>query len=95
MDVKKAVSLAKNYLEDLFADEKIYNIGLEEVSFNDQTKTWSVTVGFSRPWDEPPNSLVSIARHIAYPARSYKVVEIVDAGSTGEVTAVKNREIKS
>ena len=51
MDVKKASQTAKDYLLDLFEGEEIMNIGLEEIEFDNSSKNWSVTVGFSRPWD--------------------------------------------
>ncbi len=53
MDVKQAVEMAKNHIKDLFENEGISNLGLEEVDFDDQTSVWYVTIGFSRPWDKP------------------------------------------
>ena len=38
MDVKEAVRTAKEYLAEIFADEGIANVGLEEVVFNDAAK---------------------------------------------------------
>lgn len=93
MDVKEAVERAKVHIQDLFSSEGIYNVGLEEVEFDDMSKRWSVTIGFSRPWDEPANTLASIARHMSYPNRSYKIVQIDDM--SGQVQSVKNRETKS
>lgn len=49
MDVKQAVEMAKNHIKDLFENEGISNLGLEEVDFDDQTSVWYVTIGFSRP----------------------------------------------
>ena len=51
MDVKEAARTAKDYLLDLFEGEETMNVGLEEIDFDDSSKSWSVTVGFSRPWD--------------------------------------------
>lgn len=90
MDVKEAVAAAKQYVAELFAQEGIINLGLEEVEFDDQAGEWRVTVGFSRPWDlvtglavlaTPPGQI--------NPRRSYKVVRISDA--TGAVISVKDR----
>ena len=50
MDVKEAVQTAKNYIAELFTDETIADVGLEEVEFNDASNNWEVTIGFSRPW---------------------------------------------
>jgi hypothetical protein len=93
MDVKQAVGLAKQHILELFAEEQIVNLGLEEVEFDHSSNEWVVTVGFSRPWDEPRNPFAALAREASYPKRSYKVVLISDG--TGQVLSVKNRDIKS
>ena len=56
MDVKAVAQRAKTYVVDLFDDEEISNVGLEEVEFDDSVDRWIVTIGFSRPWDQK-NSL--------------------------------------
>jgi hypothetical protein len=92
VDVKQAVALAKQHILDVFADEKVSNLGLEEVEFDDQSKNWLVTLGFSRPWDEPRNAFAALA-HDAYARRTYKVVRISDALSS--VLAIKTHEEKA
>ena len=52
MHVKDAARMAKTYLTDLFADEQIMNVGLEEIEFDGMTNVWRITIGFSRPWDQ-------------------------------------------
>jgi len=49
MQVKEAISLAKQYVQDVLTDEKIDNIGLEEVEFDKKSGIWLITIGFSRP----------------------------------------------
>ena len=51
MDVKAAVALAKNHITDLFAQEGLTNLGLEEVEYDEVREQWRITVGFSRSWD--------------------------------------------
>lgn len=93
MDVKDAVQKAKLYIMEIFASEGVTNLGLEEVEFDDQSKEWVVTIGFSRPWDKSEGGLAALAYQITNPNRSYKVVRI-DEGSA-KVRSVKNREAKS
>lgn len=88
MDVKNAVKLAIRYIVDLFEDEDISNVGLEEVEFDHDDSTWVVTVGFSRPWDYPKNVVTALSGE-SRPRRSYKVLTIRD--SSEEVIAIKNR----
>lgn len=92
MEVKQAVEIAKNHILDLFANEGLSNLGLEEVEFDDVSGVWNVTVGFSRPWDKLSGAFAAIAQ-AANPTRSYKVVKIND--DSGRVLSVKNRESKS
>jgi hypothetical protein len=90
MDVKQAVSLAKQHVLDLFSEEQLSNLGLEEVEFDDPDNEWRVTLGFSRPWDDPKNVFAAFSREGTYPKRSFKVVRI--SNGTGQVLSVKNRE---
>jgi hypothetical protein len=92
MDVKQAVAHAKRHIADLFADEGIKNLGLEEVDFDPSKSMWRVTIGFSRPWDEPRNALAAIAGQTMYWRRTYKVVHLQD--DDGKVLSVKSLDVK-
>jgi hypothetical protein len=85
MNVKQAVASAKRYIGELYSEEGIANVGLEEVDFDSKAREWEVTIGFSRPWDEAGNSLLKPGIR----SRSYKVVRVSDA--TGDVRSVKDR----
>jgi hypothetical protein len=93
MDVKQAVAIAKKHIGELFADEQVSNLGLEEVEFDEAENCWNVTVGFSRPWDEPRNKLAELVQANVYSRRNFKVVRVAD--DTSEVVSVKNRESKA
>ncbi len=89
MNVKEVVKIAIEHINDVFSDEELSNVGLEEVTFNDQGDFWSVTVGFSRPWDyQKPSVVAGLQPRQA--VRQFKVVEVRDRD--GEVLAVKIRE---
>jgi hypothetical protein len=96
LEVKDAVRLAKQHIADLFADEKIADLGLEEVVYNDEEKSWEITVGFSRPWQKF-SAVDAVTQGYTYlrgnpnAAREYKVVKIREDDS--RVTAVKIREV--
>lgn len=89
MDVRDAVAAAKKHVQDLFSEEKILNLGLEEIEFDESTGIWCITLGFSRPWEMPQNALAVLARQLQ-PPRAYKIVRISD--KTGQLLSVKNRE---
>lgn len=91
MDAKAAVSLAKHKIAELFADEGIKNLGLEEIDYDENAHVWKVTIGFTRPWDEPRNGLAALAAIKAeHFRRTYKVVRISD--DSLEVMSVKAME---
>lgn len=91
MNVKEAIAAARTYIADIYSDEGVFNIGLEEVEFG--SKSWDVTIGFSRRWDRPKSSpfLIAVGQEPDTTAlsRTYKVVEIDD--ETGKVLGVRNR----
>ena len=87
MDVKEAVRTAKAYLIDLFEDEQITNVGLEEVVFDEESAAWRITIGFSRSWDLKGPLSVTMAG--ASPDRSYRMLSISDA--TGKVESLRDR----
>ena len=90
MDVKAAARTAKTYVADLFADEEIENVGLEEVEFDERRDRWIVTVGFSRPWDR--RNALTQALEEGRPGRSYKVLHIED--TDGRVLSLKDRVLR-
>ena len=87
MEVKEAVSTAKAYVTELFADEEITNLGLEEVKFDVCTDDWKITIGFSRPWDRKNTLTAGLGS--GRPGRSYKVLLIDD--KTGRVDSLWDR----
>ena len=87
MEVRDAVKSAKNYVAEMFEDEPIHNIGLEEIEFDRAQGVWSVTIGFAREWRESG----SVMRALASPCRTYKVVRISD--TDGTVQSIRHREI--
>ena len=86
MDVKQAVQTAKEQIAQLFADEHISDVGLEEVEFHELDKVWAITIGFSRSWDRSGSFLLD-----ANFPRTYKTVRIQD--ESGRVESVKHRDV--
>jgi hypothetical protein len=85
MDVKQAVVTAKGHIEDLFGEERILNMGLEEVEL-DEEGLWRITIGFSRPWNRNVGSVLSGEN-----SRSYKIVILRD--EDGRFLSVKDWNI--
>ncbi len=85
MDVKLAVEKAKAFVIELFANEQIRNLGLEEVEFDESEHAWLITLGFTRPWDQ-----ANFASKLGMlEPRTYKIIRISEDGT---VVSVKNRQ---
>ena len=88
MDVKQAVQLAKAHVAEIFADESIANVGLEEVEFDDLNQVWAITVGFSRFLGRMGDIVRALDGDTA---RIFKIVRIED--NSGHVQSVKHRDL--
>ena len=74
MDVKEAAQMSREYVADLFGDEGISEVRLEEVVIDDGTGDWCITIGFDRPWE---NTRGSLGERLGLRGeRAYKVVRM-------------------
>ena len=85
MEVMDAVHLAKTHIAELFADEEIEDVGLEEAVFdgpatgadsNSPADVWKITIGFTRPWNRRLDTATMMRWQ--HRARAYKMVNIRD-----------------
>ena len=89
MTAKEAITAAKEYVQDLFRDEAIAQVGLEELDFRDAARAWDVTIGFTRQLSNPRNPTGAFAALLgASGERVYKVVRISE---DGEILSLKHR----
>lgn len=91
MDVKQAVQVAKDYVLDLFAEDGVGGLRLEEIE-RGADGVWDVTLGFARPLALVGPAGEFLGRMRGEPAgpRVYRIVRVRD--SDGEVLSVKIRE---
>ena len=91
MGAKEAVRAAKEHIADLFQDEGVMDVGLEELDYRDgDLGVWEITVGFRRVWKGPDpvgNPLAVLSGRTS--PRTYKIVRI---SSDGEVLGLKHRQ---
>lgn len=84
MGPKEAVAVAKQHVFDLFADEGIDRVGLEEIE--KRGSCWEVTIGFTRPWDQSIGIVLSGSS-----GRAFKVLLVSE--ENGAVLSVKDRNL--
>ncbi|MDE2835709.1 MAG: hypothetical protein OXM02_14495 [Bacteroidota bacterium] len=89
IQAKEAVRIAKEYLEDLYEEEDVKDIGLEELRFDGGK--WRVTIGFRRVWPLP-KAAPTIAEFLTRRTsdRTYKTVQISE---DGRILALNHREV--
>ena len=90
MDVKEAVQVAKDHVVDIFGDEEIENVGLEEIERAGSPggpPAWKITIGFSRPWERTGTAGIVLGQ--THLRRSYKVLIVND--ESREVESVRDR----
>jgi len=92
IDVKEAVRTAAKYLADLFAEEGISDIRLEEVELSEDVQTWNVTLSFLRKAgvQTPLAEQLSVALG-PQRDRDFKVLTV--RADDGSVTSVKIRQL--
>jgi uncharacterized protein YdeI (YjbR/CyaY-like superfamily) len=91
MDVKEAIAAAKKYVNEVYAEEQVTNLGLEEVEHLPASGNWVVTLGFSRPWNTPRTRAQEILENLGAMGslkRSYKVITMAEDGT---VLSMRNR----
>ena len=80
VDMREAVRTAKRFIIEHFDDEKITQVGLEEIKY--QGDYLLITIGFLRPWDWSTNYLTREPKK----ERSYKVVHLDKNGNVQSLT---------
>lgn len=83
MDVKEAIAAAKKYVNAVYAEEHVTNLGLEEVERVPPAGNWVITLGFSRPWNTPRTRAQEVLENLGAVSslrRSYKVITMTDDG---------------
>jgi hypothetical protein len=91
MDVKEAVAKAKTYLSEVFENESVAEVRLEEVQYDETEGAWLVTLGLMRPSYTRGQGAMAALMSPASFKRTYKVVRIPDGGQ--EKPSIKIREI--
>ena len=93
-----AVKVAKEFILEMFQDEEIVELGLEELDYADEGPgVWEVTFGFRRRWqgaNAPNPAAVGLPGLLSPPSpkreRTYKTVRIrVD----GKIMSMTHRDV--
>ena len=92
MEAKEAISEAKTLLKDLYSDENVSEIRLEEVEFDEENDSWLVTLGIMRPVVKQTSRSMLVSPLETPLKRTYKIVTVPDKGISKP--SVKIRELR-
>lgn len=92
VDAKAAARIAAAYIGEMYANEHISDIRLEEIEYQPDDTSWKVTISFTLPAQRYPKEYGAIAQMLDMMKGPtlYKVVT-VERGH-GSVTSMKIRE---
>ena len=85
IDVKQAVKVAGEFVDNLLPNEKLIDARLEEVELSGDEQLWYVTLSFLREPLKVSEALVGVP-----PTREYKVLTV--ESNTGNVLSMKIRD---
>lgn len=91
MDVKEAIAAAKGYINEVYADEHVTNLGLEEVEHLPGEGQWIITLGFSRPWNTPRTRAQEVLENLGSYSPLRRTFKVVTIGDDGTIVSMKNR----
>jgi hypothetical protein len=89
MNTLEAVAAAKTYLKEVFEEEHISDVSLEEIEYYGDR--WVITMGFSRPWNTPRTRTQEVLENIGAASpmrRTQKVISMLD---DGKILSMKDR----
>ncbi|MEO8395573.1 MAG: hypothetical protein ABI700_21440 [Chloroflexota bacterium] len=89
IDVREAITNARDYIKFVYEDQKLGRLMLEEVELSEDESKWLITVGFDVA--APPTKYAGISPLIPDFVRSYKIIT-VDAFD-GKVLSMKIRPV--
>ena len=90
MDVKEAVAKAKGFIAEVYADEQISNVGLEEIEHDARRMIWTVALSFSRPWNAPRTRAQEVLESMGGASNAKRSTKVVSVSEEGELVSIKN-----
>jgi hypothetical protein len=95
IDVKNAVKNAMAYVADIFGQDQLVDVRLEEVERSEDDKYWYITIGFDYPFQRRLGTGVEtrVFPYMKDPAKNREFKRIKLDSSTGEVLSMTIRTV--
>jgi hypothetical protein len=89
MNDLEAIAAAKAYLKEVFKEEQITEINLEEIeNFGDR---WLITLGFSRPWNTPRTRAQEVLENLGAASPVRRTQKVITLFDDGRIQSMKDR----
>lgn len=89
IDVKEAIQISRNYLSELYRNDEIRDLSLEEVELSEDNRFWLVTLTFTQQLTQPLNPIEAMTG----PKYARLTKEVKIDADTGQVRSMKNKKI--
>jgi hypothetical protein len=90
MDALEAIATAKKYLSEVFQEEQITAVTLEEAEYRGDK--WIVTLGFSRPWNTPRTRAQEVLENLGAVTPLRRSEKTITMHNDGTVISMKDRQ---
>ena len=90
MDSRDAIAAAKQYLTEIYADEQIGYITLEEIEHRAQDGVWVVALQFSRPWTTPRTRAQEVLENLGAVSPQRRSSKLITMTEAGDVLSMKS-----
>jgi hypothetical protein len=93
MELKEAIATAKRHIEEMYEDERVSNVELEEIEHfhGGEHGRWVVTVGFSRPWKSPRTRAQEVLENIGAAPPERRSIKVLTMTEDGTVASLRDR----
>jgi hypothetical protein len=91
MDAKEAIAAAKAYVNEVYADEQISNVGLEEIEHVSTSGDWVVTLSFSRAWNTPRTRAQEVLENLGAVSSLKRSHKVITMAADGMILSMKDR----
>ena len=95
MDSLEAISAAKKYLAEAYAEENITAVSLEEVEHDPAAGRWFITLAFSRPWTTPRTRAQEVLENLGAASPQRRSAKEITMTEDGDVLAMRTKSAAS
>lgn len=91
MDDRQAIAAAKAFVQDVYAEEDVGCLRMEEFEHLSSAGNWVVTLSFARQWDTPRTRAQEVLERLGAETPLQRFVKVVTIADDGTILSVKDK----